>query len=250
MFAHFKLKNGRAMCAGLIVLIGLSGVGVSRLAAQVATATILGTVTDTSGAVIADAMVQVRNVGTGLTQTAVSDPQGRFRVPELGVGDYEVTASKSGFSTLVHKGITLTVGAQSVIDFALPVGQQQQTVTVEGQVTQVETTNAAVGSLIDQTQMRELPLNGRNFEQLIYLAPGVQVITSMSPLARQGHEPDMSAAGSRPEGQAILLDDEDLSNINKRGVGTPPGLRWALRRSPNFKRSPIPMARNLAAMAW
>ena len=76
-------------------------------------------------------------------------------------------ASKTGFSTVVHRGITLDVGMQTVVDFALPVGQQQQTVTVEGQVSQVETTSSTVASLVDDQQMRELPLNGRNSEQLI-----------------------------------------------------------------------------------
>ena len=65
---------------------------------------------------------------------------------------------------MLRKGITLTVGSQSVVDFALAVGQTQQTVTVEGQVTQVETTNSSVGQLVDTAQMRNLPLNGRNFE--------------------------------------------------------------------------------------
>jgi len=114
----------------------------AQLGAQGTTATILGTVADASGAVIADAMVQVKNVGTGAIQSTTSDSQGRFSVADLGVGDYEVQASKDGFSTVVHKGITLTVGAQSVVDFALPVGQTQQTVTVEGQVSQVETANS------------------------------------------------------------------------------------------------------------
>lgn len=151
-----------------------SGIGVIHLGAQGTTATILGTVSDATGAVVAGAMVQVRNTGTGATQSIQSDPQGRYRVPDLQVGEYEVQVSKGGFSTMVHKGIRLTVGSENVVDFALAVGQTQQTVTVEGEVTQVETTNATVGSLVDQAQMRELPLNGRDFEQLIQLAPGVQ----------------------------------------------------------------------------
>src|SRR5258708_5820755 len=96
-------------------------------------------------------------LGAAATQLCA---QGRYRVPDLGVGQYEVQASKTGFSTAVHKGITLTVGGQSVVDFALPVGQQQQTVTVEGQVSQVETTTAAITTFTSEQQMRELPLNG------------------------------------------------------------------------------------------
>ena len=109
-----------------------SGAGALRLGAQQNTATILGTVTDPTGASIAGAAVEVRNVGTGMVQATATDAAGRYNVPDLPVGDYEVQASKDGFATVVHKGITLTVGSQNVVDFSLAVGQTQQTVTVEG----------------------------------------------------------------------------------------------------------------------
>ena len=158
----------------LVLAIALGSIsGVSHLMAQGTTASIQGVVTDSTGAAVPGTAIQVKNVGTGQAQSTQSDQQGRYSVAELGVGDYEVQAAKPGFSTVIHKGITLTVGAQSVVDFSLPVGQTQQAVTVEGQVSQVETTNSAVGALIDQRQVRELPLNGRNFQQLIYLAPGI-----------------------------------------------------------------------------
>jgi hypothetical protein len=200
----------------------------TRLQAQGTTATLLGTVTDSSGAAIPGADIQVKNVGTGLTTTSQTDAQGRYRVADVGVGDYEVQASKSGFAILLHKGISLTVGSQNVVDFALQVGQQTQTVTVEGAVTQVETTNSTVASLVNQTQMRELPLNGRNFEQLIQLAPGVQnyyagsaaVGTGTGANMREGRDPAISVAGSRPEGQFYLLDDQNLETFYNRGIGS------------------------------
>lgn len=219
----------------IALLIILGGAKVSLLSAQVSTATILGTVTDASGAAIADAAIQVKNVGTGVTQTSTTDAAGRFNVPDLGVGDYEVQASKIGFSTVVHRGITLTIGAQSVVDFSLPVGQQTQTVTVEGQVSQVETTNAAVSSLISTQQMTQLPLNGRNFEQLIFLAPGVSLINTMSPNARQGRASVPSAAGARPEGYVILQDDESINNFFNRGIGTITGTSLGMEGMAEFQ---------------
>src|SRR5437879_6333395 len=123
-----------ALCAITIVL----DVGVSRLDAQ-ATAAISGTVTDPSGAAMADALVQAKNTGTDITSTSTSDAQGRFRFPDLAIGNYDLTASKMGFQTVARRGITLSVGSQPVADFQLPVGAQTQTVTVEGQVSQVET---------------------------------------------------------------------------------------------------------------
>jgi hypothetical protein len=193
-----------------------------RLAAQGTTATILGTVTDSTGAAIPGAAIQVKNVGTGLTQSTQSDPQGRYRVPDLAVGDYEVQSSKQGFATVLRKGITLTVGSQGVVDFALAVGQTQQTVTVEGQVTQVETTNSSVGQLVDTAQMRNLPLNGRNFEDLIQGAPGVQNYyagtTGLN--MREGKDAAISVAGARPEGTALLMDDQNLQSFYNRGIGS------------------------------
>src|SRR5690349_5122878 len=192
----------------------------SSLSGQGTTATVLGTVTDMSGAVLPEAVVEIRNVGTGAAQSVTSDSQGRFRIADLGVGEYEVQAAKTGFSTLIHKGVVLTVGAQTVVDFALPVGQQQQTVTVEGQVSQVQTTNSAVAALVDERQMRDLPLNGRNFEQLIQLAPGVATQTSFQRSGFQGRADQYSVAGGRPEGQAILLDDENLQTYWNKGMGS------------------------------
>src|SRR5205807_8217480 len=110
--------------------------GVNQLKAQ-ATAAITGTVSDSTGSVIAGAQVQVRNTGTGIVQSVSTDGQGRYRAPELAIGEYEVQAANAGFSTVVRKGITLTVGALPVVDITLPIGQAQQTVTVEGQVSSV-----------------------------------------------------------------------------------------------------------------
>ncbi len=214
MGLNFRIQKTVLICALI------ASMSVIRLSGQGATATILGTVTDTSGAAIPDAAVEVRNTGTGISESSVSDAQGRFRIPDLGVGDYQVQVTKTGFSTVVHQGITLTVGAQSVVDFSLPIGQQQQTVTVVGQATQVETTNGAVGELTDQTQMHELPLNGRNFEQLIQLAPGVQTYAAFNASALQGRGTLYSIAGSRPAGQAILIDDENLQGFSNRGIGS------------------------------
>src|SRR5690242_13776205 len=145
--------------AAMLVLMGY-GVWVDRLHAQAASGTIQGTVTDATGGAVPDASVQVRNTGTGAAQTTTTDSAGRFTVSDLAVGSYEVQATKAGFSTVVHRGITLAVGSQSVVDFSLPVGQQQQTVTVEGEASRVDTTNASVGTYINGQQMRELPLNG------------------------------------------------------------------------------------------
>ena len=109
-------KAGSVRFAGILTSIhqiGWVSVGILCPNAQGATATI-------PGAAIPEAAVQVKNVGTGFTQSTISDFVGRFNIPDLGIGDCEMQASKPGFSTLVHKGITLTVGSQSVVYFNHP----------------------------------------------------------------------------------------------------------------------------------
>jgi outer membrane receptor protein involved in Fe transport len=198
------------------LLVALNG---SRLNAQAVTANVSGTVTDSSGAVITDASVDVTNVDTGVKQTVPTNAQGRYSVPGLPIGNYSIQASKTGFQTVIHSGITLTVGSQPVVDFAMPVGQAQQQVQVTGQVSQVETNSAAVGSLVGQQQMEDLPLNGRNYEQLLSLAPGVST-AAQGTSAFYGNQQNYSIGGSRAEGQAFLLDNTDVQGFWAHGTGS------------------------------
>lgn len=204
-------------------------VAANPVKAQDETATISGTVTDSSGAALPGATIQAKNVGTDATQSTVADALGRYRIPDLPIGNYELQATTSGFQTVVHKGITLTVGANLVVDFALPVGQISQTVNVEGEVSRVETQTATVSSLVTPTQMSQLPLNGRNFEQLLSLAPGVQAVTQSYITGGGGggissgfYGPGAtySVAGSRPVGQVFMLDNQDLQGYWEKGTGS------------------------------
>src|SRR5882762_8577935 len=156
----------------IIILAAVMMLAAGNLHAQGATAAISGTVLDPTGAAIPGASITVRNVGTAFTRSVISDDQGRYVAPELPIGEYEVQASLAGFQTVVRRGIPLTVGSRPVIDLQLPIGQAEETISVTGDLSQVETTSSSVSTLVNQTQMRELPLNGRNFEQLILLAPG------------------------------------------------------------------------------
>jgi hypothetical protein len=214
--------NGRVCTASALshlFLLGLIGVG--GLYAQV-TATISGTVTDSSGAAVSGAQVDVKNSGTGVLHSTTTDAQGRYSVPELPIGDYEVQAVAPGFQNVVHTGITLTVGAQSVVDFSLPVGQAQQTVTVEGQVSQVDTNSVSVANLVEPTQMRELPLNGRNYESLLNLLPGITAVPGTTGVfgAFYGTQQNYSVSGSRPEGQLFLLDGANTADFFDHGTGS------------------------------
>lgn len=202
--------------ASLCLLVCLA---LRSLWGQAATATIAGTIIDATGAVVPGAAISAKNNGTGITRSTQSDNQGRYSLADLAIGDYDVQASKMGFRTLIKKNITLTVGAAPVADFQLPVGSTSETVDVEANVSQVETETSTLSSLIGASQMRELPLNGRNFEQLILLAPGAISYPAGGSSALVGRAPTFSISGARPEGHAILLDGENLQDWWQRGSG-------------------------------
>ncbi len=195
----------------------------AALRAQGASASILGTVTDASGAVVASATVQVKNLGTNDVHQTTTDAQGRYVIADLPIGSYEATAAGQGFQTTVRRGISLTVGSQSVVDFSLSVGQAQQTITVEGQVSQVDTVSATVSSYVEQKQINDLPLNGRNFTDLVALVPGVsagsQIGNGGSNLL-YGTQNNFAVSGARSEGQAYLLDSTDIQGFWNHGSGS------------------------------
>lgn len=188
--------------------------------AQAVTGNISGTVTDASGAVIAGASVVVTNTATGVNLTLTTNDQGRYNAPDLVVGPYQITASKSGFQTTVQKNVNLRVGSQLVVNLSLQVGQEQQTVTVESEVSQVETQSTAISSLVSPQQMTDLPLNGRNFEQLLNLAPGVTPANSGIQTTLYGVGQNYSVAGARTEGEAFLLDDTNMVDFWDHQAGS------------------------------
>src|SRR5437867_8338308 len=145
------------LCIGAWLVTDLSGQTV---------ATILGTVKDESGAVLPGATVTVKSVETGSVRTAVTDETGRYRVPQLAVGNYEVQAELPGFQIAVRQGILLTLGREALVDFTLKVGELSEKVTVSGDAPLVEVTNASLGALVDEVKIRELPINGRDYAQL------------------------------------------------------------------------------------
>ncbi|MBV9770035.1 MAG: TonB-dependent receptor, partial [Bryobacterales bacterium] len=209
----------RAVLSVAIFISIFAAVRPVRLLGQAATASISGRVTDSSSAAVPMATLTIKNTATSATQTVNTDEQGRYTVADLPIGPYEITVAKAGFQNALRSGLTLTVGSAPVIDFQLAVGQSTQTVEVSAQVSQVETTTAAVSSLVNQTQMRELPLNGRDWEQLILLAPGVLSYPQGGSSALTSVANAYSISGTRPEGYANLLDGEDMVNWWQRNAG-------------------------------
>jgi len=190
---------------GLVCCLFLGGV----LAAQVTTGTILGTVRDSTGAVIPGTTIRVTNTETGTVRTVTTDAAGHYAAPQLGVGRYEVTAVASGFQSVVRNGIDLTLGREAAVDFTLQVGSVSEQVTVTGEAPLVEATNATLSNLVSEKAMRELPLNGRSFTDLTAMSPGVVTELGVPSGVFQGGG-RMVINGARPQQSLYLLDGTDI----------------------------------------
>ncbi|MBI4446317.1 MAG: carboxypeptidase regulatory-like domain-containing protein, partial [Acidobacteria bacterium] len=186
---------------------------VAELNGQGASATILGVAKDSTGGVLPGVTVTVRNTATGVERTVITDDGGRYQVPELGVGSYEIVAELTGFQTTVRRGITLTVGQQALIELILNVGEMTERVEVLGEAPQVDTTSSTIAGLVDESQVRSLPLNARSLIELAPLKTGVAFVEfggDASPLV--GFAKKITIAGSRPNASLFQLDGASITD--------------------------------------
>jgi Carboxypeptidase regulatory-like domain/TonB dependent receptor len=149
--------------------------------AQGSFGTILGTVTDTSGAVLVESEVNVLNVQTGVSRNLTTDSAGAYNAPNLTPGNYTIRVQATGFKAFVRQGITVDVGQNIRVDCALEPGAAAQTVTVTGGTPLVDTVSPTLGGTLDTQQITDLPLNGRNYQYLMTLRPGVEIEPGGSP---------------------------------------------------------------------
>jgi hypothetical protein len=210
----------------ILVFVLLTALGLS---AQTFRGTILGTVTDPSGAVIAGAKVTVRNVGTGLERTTETSADGSYSLPELPIGTYTVTVTQSGFQTFAATGVTVDVASERRVDAAMKTGEVSTRVEVSAdQLPMVETTTNTLGGVLTAQTVQDMPVNGRDYTKLIYMNPGVSGSPdqiSDSP----GSYGEFSMNGARGRSNNYLLDGTDMNDgyrndpaINEAGVfGTP-----------------------------
>jgi Carboxypeptidase regulatory-like domain/TonB dependent receptor/TonB-dependent Receptor Plug Domain len=194
--------------------------------AQVAGATLSGTVTDSSGAILPQAAVSVRNVSTDITRNTTTSSSGLYSIPNLLPGTYDVKASAQGFSTHVATGVVLTVGAQQVLDITLQVGQISQTVEVSTEAPTVELASSSISATVNATTVRELPLNGRSWTDLAALQPGVSAIQTQADFAvggdrgNRGFGNQITVAGDRPEQNNYRLDGVSINDFNNAAPGS------------------------------
>ena len=161
-------------CFSIAILLGAILLGFSApVFGQAVNATLLGTVTDSSGAVVAGAKITITETKTGVVHSATTNDSGNYEVPDLAPGQYEVSAEKQGFKKAVHSKVDVLVNTDTRINLVLDPGTAQETVVVSGELPILQTDRADIGQKIEERQAEELPLGfNRNFQGLLNLVPG------------------------------------------------------------------------------
>jgi hypothetical protein len=203
--------------------------------AQTVGASLQGTVTDPTGALMPKVKIEIKNVATGIAKSSETSDAGLFREPVLPPGEYELRASAEGFQTVVQKGITLAIGQAGVANIVLQLGRTGTEITVSAQVSTVNTTSGSLSGVVDQAQMRDLPLNGRSFEQLALLQPGVTAAVAAGNDVVGGRGAKISINGARPEQNNFLLDGTDINNVYNKTPGSVAGVLLGVEAVQEFQ---------------
>ncbi|HKW65497.1 MAG TPA: carboxypeptidase regulatory-like domain-containing protein [Candidatus Acidoferrum sp.] len=191
-----------------------------------ASSSLTGIVSDSTGAPVSSASVSVKNLETGALRNAVSDDTGRYQVVALSVGRYEVKVAKSGFQDAVHSGIELAVGQQASIDFQLQIGSVSSEIKVTGDAPIVSTTMRDISGLVGEQQVKDLPLNGRSYDLLLPLNPGVVNFTSQKTggtgISNSTTANNFAVSGNRPQQNLFLLNGVEFTGAAENNM-TPGG---------------------------
>src|SRR5213593_5036993 len=187
-------------------------------------ASVQGTISDATGAVLPGASVNVKNSGTGSSVELVTDERGRYLAPVLQPGEYEIQVSLPGFQSVSRRGIRLAVGQNAVVDVKLDVGQVNNQIEVVADANPINLTSAALSGLVNDKEIRDLPLNGRSFQQLALLQTGVNAALAAGNDVVGGRTPKISINGARPEQNNFLLDGTDINNVYNKTPGSSAGV--------------------------
>jgi hypothetical protein len=201
----------------------LFALGIATAAAQVTTAALSGIVADETGGALPGVVVTIRAVETGAVRVVTTDGQGRYRAAALEPGTYEVAAELQGFQTTRRADIRLSVGQSLVVNLTLRVGRLEDVVTVSAEAPLIDATRSAVAGVVEAHQIRELPLNGRDFSQLTLLQPGVLASPTTSRQIDRGMGTQVSIAGARPNQISYQLDGTDVNFQGNQSPGSAAG---------------------------
>jgi len=201
----------------LLVLCLFSGIAVS----QSTNATISGGVADPSGKLIPDAAVAIQNDATGVVYSSRTNGVGMYLVPVLPPGHYHVQVSKPGFKTIIKADVVLNVQSAVALNFVLPVGATSESVTVDAASPSMNTTNASVSTVVDRKFVENIPLNGRSFQDLISMTPGVVTQSPQNASQSVGTSGDFSVNGQRTQSNYYTVDgvSANISSGDGNGIG-------------------------------
>ena len=194
--------------------------------AQVAGGTLSGTITDPSGAAVANAQVVIKNSATGVARSVTTNTDGFYSAANLLPGDYEVAVSATGFNTEIKKGITINVGSQPVFNLALQIGTVSNSVEVSTEAPTVQLTSSEISATVNATTVRELPLNGRSWTDLASLQPGVDMIQTQPSFStgadrgNRGFGQQLTISGARPQQNNYRLDGISLNDYANGAPGS------------------------------
>jgi hypothetical protein len=209
---------------GVVLGLALAFGGAQGLPAQEVTATVTGTVLDTTGAAVAGALVNVKSVERGVVYSATTNEVGLYRIPQLPVGNYEVRVEKAGFASVAYPAFTLSLNQVARIDVEMKVGQVSETVEVSGAAPILKTESTQVDTIIDAATNDALPLATRNYVELTLLSPG-----AVSPDPSSFNNGDNVVSGGRPfingnreQANNFLLDGMDNNQVSDNLLGYTP----------------------------
>ena len=223
MVSPFSPRKVRYWSAGALLLLSI--LCSFPIQAQVVGGTISGTVSDKSGALVANATVSLTNLATGVTTAVTTNAQGLYSVPNLLPGEYQEKVSAGGFQTAIRNGIILTVGSQMVSNVEMKVGAINETMEVSSQPQDLQLESSAISASIDSQTIVELPLNARSWTDLAQLQPGVSAIRAMAPVSStdrlgRGYGVELSVSGGRPQQNNYLLDGISINDYTNQAPGS------------------------------
>src|SRR5580704_9210796 len=222
-----RRQNVGSWLVYLMLTLALTGLVSGPTHAQVAGATLNGTVSDASSAGVPNANVSIKNAATGVVRDVTTDSDGFYSAPNLLPGSYDITVSAAGFSTVVQTGLTLTVGAVQALNIPLKIGHATEKVEVTATAPDVQLASSTLSAEVDSTTERELPLNGRDWTQLATLQPGVtgvRVEAGSSNRGNRGYGTLLSISGHQPYENNYRINGISINDYSNGSPGSSLGV--------------------------
>ncbi|MGH9470270.1 MAG: carboxypeptidase regulatory-like domain-containing protein [Terriglobia bacterium] len=207
-----RLRSPGALLFGIVLLVGPA-----RPCQAQASASITGRVTDATGGALRGALVTASNTATGVLRRAMTNASGDYALFLLPVGEYRLRVDKAGFKPEIRQDISLSAGQQAVADVRLALGRLHERITVSGEAPRLEATTAQTSGLVDGREIRDLPLNGRSYDELLTLNPGIvnftEEKTGGAGVSNSAVANMFAVSGRRPQENLFLLDGIEYTGV-------------------------------------